>query len=156
MRVGLLEVELTGDQEGHSTDSREPAIAAGLALGGLEEAIQGLQEAVGGACLGLSTDAFETGSRKASDGLHGLELGAADVRTPWLQHQAHDIHLFAVSDLAEWLAIHLGPRGALGGHLPHQRPQIIACGGAERAGVLQERKTAGPLGRGRFSARPVA
>ena len=46
MRVGLLEVELTGDQEGHSTDSREPAIAAGLALGGLEEAIHGDEAAV--------------------------------------------------------------------------------------------------------------
>ena len=156
MRVDLREVELARDQEDHGADGRKSAVAASLAFGRMEEAIQGLQEAVGGACLGLSTDAFETGSRKASDGLHGLELGAADVRTPWLQHQAHDIHLFAVSDLAEWLAIHLGPRGALGGHLPHQRLQIIACGGAERAGVLQERKTAGPLGRGRFSARPVA
>ncbi len=105
--------------------------------------------------LSPSTGAFEMGSHEGGHGLHGLDLGAADVGTPWLQHQAHDIHLFAVWDLAELLAVHPGPGDAFGGHLPHQRLQIIACCGAERAGVLQERETAGPSGRGRFSARPV-
>ena len=56
MRVGLLEVELTGDQEGHSTDSREPAIAAGLALGGLEEAIHGDEAAVAAGRQGRHLD----------------------------------------------------------------------------------------------------
>ncbi len=156
MRVDLREVELARDQEDHGADGRESAVAAGLAFGGLEEAIQGLREAIGGACLGPSTDAFEMGSHEAGHGLHGLDLRAGDVGTPLLERRVYDVGLLAVSDLAELLAVHPGPGGALGGHLPHQRPQIIACGGAERAGVLQERETAGPSERGRFSAWPVA
>ena len=96
MRIDLREVELACDQEDHGADGRESAITAGLALGGLEEAIQGLQEAIGGACLGPGTDAIEMGAHEAGHRLHGLNLGTADVGTPRLQHQAHDVHLFAV------------------------------------------------------------
>ena len=63
-------------------DRGESTITAGPALGGLEETIQGLQEAIGGAGLGPRPDAFEVGSHEAGHGLHGQDLGAADVRTP--------------------------------------------------------------------------
>ena len=56
MRVDLREVESACDQEDHGTNGREPAITAGLALGGLEEAIQGFQEAIGGPRLRPGTE----------------------------------------------------------------------------------------------------
>ena len=96
MRVDLREVELACDQEDHGADGRESAITAGLALGGLEEAIQGFQEAVGGPRLRPGTNAFKVGSYEAGHGLHGLNLRAGDVGTPRLQHQAYDVDLFAV------------------------------------------------------------
>ena len=96
MRVDLREVELACDQEDHGADGRESAITAGLALGGLEEAIQGLQEAIGGPRLRPGTNAFKVGSYEAGHGLHGLDSGTADVGTLRLQHQAHDVDLFAV------------------------------------------------------------
>ena len=99
MRIDLREVASACDQEDHGADGRESAITAGLAglaLGGLDEAIQGLQEAIGGACLGPGADAIEMGAHEAGHRLHGLDLGAADIRAPRLQHQAHDVDLFAV------------------------------------------------------------
>ncbi len=96
MRVDLREVASACDQEDHGRNGREPAITAGLALGGLEEAIQGLQEAVGGPRLRPGTNAFKVGSYEAGHGLHGLDSGTADVGTPRLQHQAYDVDLFAV------------------------------------------------------------
>ena len=96
MRIDLREVELACDQEDHGADGRESAITAGVALGGLEEAVQGLQEAIGGACLGPGADAIEMGAHEAGHRLHGLDSGTADVGTLRLQHQAHDVDLFAV------------------------------------------------------------
>ena len=48
MRVDLREVEFACDQEDHSTNSRKPAITAGLALGRLKESVQGFEKAVRG------------------------------------------------------------------------------------------------------------
>ena len=96
MRIDLREVASACDQEDHGADGRESAITAGLALGGLEEAIQGLQEAIGGPRLRPGTNAFKVGSYEAGHGLHGLDSGTADVGTLRLQHQAHDVDPFAV------------------------------------------------------------
>ena len=41
MQVDLREVELTGDQEDHGTNSREPAIAAALRLAAWKRPIHG-------------------------------------------------------------------------------------------------------------------
>lgn len=42
MRVKFREVEFAGNQEYHGADCHEPAVSAGLALGGLEQGVQGL------------------------------------------------------------------------------------------------------------------
>lgn len=59
MRVELAEVELAGDQEEHGPHGFEPAVAAGLTLGRLEQAIERFEEAVGLSGLGPSDDAVE-------------------------------------------------------------------------------------------------
>ena len=41
MRVEAREVELAGDQEDDGAHGVEPGVAAGLALGGLEQAVDG-------------------------------------------------------------------------------------------------------------------
>ena len=143
MRVDLREVESACDQEDHGADGRESAITAGLALGGLEEAIQaiqGLQEAVGGPRLHPGT-AVKVGSYEAGHGLHGLDFGTADVGTPRLQHHPHDIHLFAIQYLAELLPVYPDLSGAFGRHVRHQGIEVISGGGGERAGILEERPT---------------
>lgn len=74
MRVDLGEVELSGDQDGF-----EAHITAGLALGGLEQAVERLQEAIGLARLGPCNDAVEMLADHARDLLHWLDLGSHDV-----------------------------------------------------------------------------
>jgi len=44
MRVEFREVEFAGEQEDHGANRGDPAIAACLALGGLEQAVQGFQK----------------------------------------------------------------------------------------------------------------
>ena len=130
MRIDSREVELARDQEDHGADGREePAIAARLALGGLEESIQSLEEAIRGTGPGLGTDAFQVGSHETGHRLHGLDLGAADVRAPLLQHQAHDVHLLAIQDLAELLAVHPGPGRAFGCDRTDPSIEVRAGGG---------------------------
>src|SRR5437667_6628176 len=70
MGVERGEVELTGDEEENGPHGREPGIASGLALGGLEEAVEGLDEAVGLAGLGPSDDAVEMRADHPGDLLH--------------------------------------------------------------------------------------
>lgn len=50
--VNVAEVEFAGDHEDDGTDGGEASEAAGATLGGLEEAVDGLQKAVGLSCLG--------------------------------------------------------------------------------------------------------
>ena len=47
MWVEAGEVEFSGDEKEDGADRFEPAVAAGLALGGLEQAVERLDEAVG-------------------------------------------------------------------------------------------------------------
>ena len=138
MRIDLREVELACDQEDHSTDSREPAITAGLALGGLEEAIQGFQEAIGGACLGPGDDAFEVGAYEAGHGLHGLGLGESGIPAPAASPSGARPTRLAVRDLAKRLAIHSDLSGALCGHVRHEGIEITLGDGIQVAGILQE------------------
>jgi len=48
IRIDRREVEFPGDQADHGAYGREPAVVAGFALGRLEQAVKGFQEAVGG------------------------------------------------------------------------------------------------------------
>ena len=52
MGVELGEVELPGDEEEDGADSLEAAVASGATLGGLEQPVEGLDEAVGAAGSG--------------------------------------------------------------------------------------------------------
>ena len=47
MRTDLGEVEFSSDEEEHGAHGGEPGVAAGLAFGGLEEAVVRFNEAVG-------------------------------------------------------------------------------------------------------------
>lgn len=131
MRIDLREVELSSNEEDHRTNGRESTIAAGLALRCLEEPIQGLQEAVGSAGLRPGADALDMGAHETGDYLHGLDLGAADVGTPLLEHRAHDVDLFAVQNLTQLLPVHPGPGGAFGRHLSHQGVEFLTRGGVQ-------------------------
>ena len=59
MRVDHCEVELAGDQEDDGSDSGEAGEAASAALGGLKQAVERFEEAVGLAGLGPGDDALE-------------------------------------------------------------------------------------------------
>jgi hypothetical protein len=56
MRVERGEVELAGDQEDDDPDGRQAREAASAPLGGLEQAIECFEEAVGLTGLGLRHD----------------------------------------------------------------------------------------------------
>ena len=58
MGIGLCEVELSSDQEEDRSQGGEPAVAARLSLGGLEESVEGLDETVGLAGSRLGDDAL--------------------------------------------------------------------------------------------------
>ncbi len=47
MGVEVGEVKFAGDAEDHGADGGEQTVSARLALGGLEQAVQGSEEAVG-------------------------------------------------------------------------------------------------------------
>src|SRR5271166_2452319 len=73
MGVERGEVELAGDEEEDGPHGGEARIASGLALGGLEEPVQGLDEAVGLAGLGPSDDAVEMLADHQGDLPHRLD-----------------------------------------------------------------------------------
>ena len=70
MRVDGGEVELAGNEEQHGAHGGKAGVAAGFAFGGLEEAIEGLDEAIGLAGLGPSDDAVEMLADHQRDLLH--------------------------------------------------------------------------------------
>ena len=59
MWVESREVEFAGVQEEHGVNRGDPTISARPALGGLERAVQNVQESVGLACLRLDNDPRE-------------------------------------------------------------------------------------------------
>src|SRR5262249_42942687 len=99
MRIEAAEVELAGDQEDDGLDRVEAREAAGAALGGLEQAIEGFEEAVGLAGLSPSDDALDVPAHHRGDLLHRLDLAAHDAGAPVMQHLAHDVDLLALQDL---------------------------------------------------------
>ena len=105
MRVELGEVELAGDEEDDGAQSLCTSVASGLAFGGLEEAVERLDEAVGAACSGPRGDAVDVSADHFGDGFHGLDLGAVHVGAPLVEHALDDIDLFAVEDRAQLLAV---------------------------------------------------
>lgn len=113
-------------------------ITAGLALGGLEQAVESLQEAIGLAGLGPCNDAVEMLADHARGLLHWLDLGSHNVRAPLLEHCGNDVDLLALEDVAQMLAIQPGTGSAFGRDVGDQRIEIgKLCGGqATTAPVL--------------------
>lgn len=133
MRVDPRKVEFSchvGEDCAHSRLSR---VASGLAFGGLEEAVERIDEAVGLAALCPSDDAVEELSDHAGDVLHRRDLGPQDVGAPLLEHGEDDIDLLAVEDFAEILAIE-----PCAGRVIWWRP-----GRSERRGRLDLRRSGG-------------
>jgi hypothetical protein len=59
VRIDAVEVELAGNQEEHGSHGGKAGVAAGFAFGGLEEAIEGLDEAIGLTGLGPGDNTVE-------------------------------------------------------------------------------------------------
>src|SRR5271169_7111300 len=70
VRVDAGEIELAGDEEQHGTHGGEAGITAAFAFGSLEEAVEGLDEAVGLTGLGPGDDAVEVAADHAGNRLH--------------------------------------------------------------------------------------
>lgn len=84
MRIDRSEVERAGDQEQHDMHGGEIGVIVRASLGGLKQAVERFQEAVGLTRLGPDDDAVEALSDHAGNLLHGLDLGAHHVDTPLL------------------------------------------------------------------------
>jgi hypothetical protein len=74
VRVDGGEVELAGDEEEHGAHGGKASVAAGFAFGGLEEAVEGLDEAIGLTGLGSGNDAVEVSADHAGGILHWRDL----------------------------------------------------------------------------------
>ena len=136
MRVDAREIELAGDQEEHRAHGGETSVAAGLAFGGLEEAIESLDKAVGLAGLRPGKDAVEVRADHVGDLLHGLDLGAPDIGAPLLEHGGDDIDLLAVEDGSQSFPIEAGAGGAFGGGVADQGIEVGARFGRQPLAVL--------------------
>ena len=134
MRVDRCEVELAGDQEDDGPDGVEAGEAAGSTLGGLEQAIERFEEAIGLAGLRPGHDALELATHHGGDLFHRLDLGAHDAGAPALEHVTHDVDLLALEDLAQLLLVDPGPCGANGGHPGDEGVQIGGGLGAQAGG----------------------
>jgi len=99
--VNAAEIQFAGDHEDGGTDVSEAPEASGATLSGLEQAVDGLQKAVGLLCLGPGYDALEVAAHHLSDPLHGADLRAYDAASPAVQCLAHDVDLLAIEDLAQ-------------------------------------------------------
>jgi|SRR6516162_10012124 len=98
VRVDGGEVELSGNEKEHGAHGGKAGIAAGFAFGRLEEAVEGLDEAVGLTSLGPGDDAVEMTPDHAGDILHWLDLGAQDISAPLLDYGGDDVDLLAIED----------------------------------------------------------
>ena len=110
MGVDRGEVELAGNEEQHGAHCGKTGVAAGFTFGRLEEAIEGLDEAVGLTSLGPGDDAVEVSADHAGDVLHRRDLGAQDIGAPLLEHGGDDVDLLAVEDGAQAFAVEPGGR----------------------------------------------
>jgi hypothetical protein len=95
-------------------------------LGGLEQAVEGFEEAVGLTGLRPCDDALEVAPHHGRNLLHRLDLGAHDAGAPVQQHLSHDVDLLAFEDLAQLLLV--DPRSS--GLTVHRRDRarLRRCG----------------------------
>lgn len=141
MWVEFREIEFAGEQEDNGADRAEPTVAAGFALGGLEQTIEGFQKAIGLTGLRPGDDALEVVADHFGDFLHGVDLGAHDVGAPLAEQGGDDVDLFAIKDLAQLLAVEPSPRSALRGEPGAQGVDLAASGAGEAGVIAQQRPT---------------
>lgn len=139
MRVDRGEVELAGEEEDDGSDRVEAFEAASSALGGLEQAVERLKEAVGLTGLRPGDDALEVATHEGGDFLHRLDLAAHDAGAPVLQRGAHDVDLLAFEDLAQLLLVGPGTSSAHARHAGDERIQVSGRIGLEVGAILQQR-----------------
>ena len=126
MRIDFREVELAGDEKDDGANGREAAVAARLALGGLEQAVEGFEETVGLARLRPGDDALQMRADHFCHLLHRLDLRAHHVGSPLQQHAAHDIDLLTLQNFPQLLLVEPAASRSLGGRLGDQGIQIVA------------------------------
>src|SRR5665213_3369524 len=130
------EVEFAGDEKDDGADGAEPAVSASLALGGLEQTIDGFEKAVGLSGADPSQHALEMVEDHGGDVFHRLDLRTAHVRAPLLEQCPHDMGLLASEDLAQLLAVLPGSCRALGGHLGQQCVELASLCPSNSPAVL--------------------
>ena len=153
-----MEVKLTGDQEDDCLDSGQTGESARTALGGLEQAVDGLQEAVGLAGLRPSHDALQVAAYESGDLLHRFDLAAHHTRTPVFEHAAHDVDLFTIEDLAQLLLVEPCSSRTYRSHLGDQSIQVSGGFRLQFRTILQQRPAhsfEGRVGALLEAARPV-
>ena len=112
--VDAGEVELAGNEEQYGAHGGKAGVAAGFAFGGLEEAVEGLDEAIGLTGLGPGNDAVEVPADHAGNLLHRRHLGAEHIGTPPFEHGGNDVDLLAIEDGAQSFAVEPGAGGPFG------------------------------------------
>src|SRR4029077_21146422 len=115
----------------------EASVSAGFSLCGLEQSVDGFDEAIGLAGLGPGGDAVEMLADHGSDLLHGLDLGAHDVAAPLSQHGRYDIDLLAIEDVAQLFVIEPCPCRALSRELCDELVEVGSLIEGEFAFVLE-------------------
>src|SRR6218665_3124049 len=113
MRIDSLKIQLAGDQEDHSVDSRQTREAASATLGRLEQAIDGLQKAVGLSRLRPRRDALHVRGDHSGHLLHGLDLGAHHAVAPMREDGATHFDALALPALKQLYLVDPGTRRAL-------------------------------------------
>lgn len=88
MLIEFSEVQLSCDEEDDCTDGGEARIATGPAFGGLGEAIDAFDKAVGLSSVGPGDDPFEVGVDHLGHRFHRFDPGASEVDDSLLEHRA--------------------------------------------------------------------
>jgi hypothetical protein len=138
MWVQPREVQLSRDEEDDGVHGGEAGVAAGLALGGLEQTVEGLDEAIGLSGLGPGDNAVEVFADHPGHVLHWRQARAHDIGAPLSEHGGDEIDLLAVEDLAQLLAIEPGAGGALAGGLGDQGIKVGPAGGGQVVAVFEQ------------------
>jgi hypothetical protein len=80
--VDVAEVQFAGDLDDDGIDGGEAAEAAGATLGDLEQAVDGLQKAVGLSCRSPGDNDLELAAHHRCDLFHGVDLRAHHAACP--------------------------------------------------------------------------
>lgn len=98
----------------------ESSVTASLSFCGLEETVQGFEEAVGLARLGPSNNAVEVLANHSVHIFHRFYLEAHDVGAPLGKHGGDDVDLFALEDFTQLFLVEPGARRSLGRDVGNQ------------------------------------